>query len=540
MNPNKICFITCVNDEVMYQESLLYIENLKLPESFAIENVAIREAECITQAYNSAMCSSDAKYKVYLHQDVFIINKNFVLDIIDIFERNSNIGMIGVAGSAQIPTNGIWWESKQNYGKVYDSHSGKMELVSFLEVSGEYQNVQVIDGLILITQYDIPWREDIFTGWHFYDLSQSIEFLRSGYEVAVPKQAEPWCIHDSGVANVSNGFNCYRKQFLEEYSKDLLPLVSILIPAYNQPAYLEKALVSALAQDYYNCEIVICDDSTLKDVEILVKRYQSKYKHIKYYNNGGPLGGKGAVNIQKCFDICQGEYIGYLLHDDLYMPNKVSTMMNYLLANRNIKLVTSYRKLIDANDHVLPDFHVTRPLFDKNTKIKGRDIGRYMLTNIANVIGEMSTTLYRKADIVSNLLNFQGYQTRCLGDVALWLSLLEKGDLLYVREPLSCFRIHQEQNTNNHELQILGAIDWYKLIILAYQQQVYLDQENINQALKEWINRHKHLISNKQVPLYKKKELYSELESCYNEAINWLNKAEPLDKEELKRGTCSG
>lgn len=33
------------------------------------------------------MRESDDKYKVYLHQDTFIINKNFIYDIIDIFKK---------------------------------------------------------------------------------------------------------------------------------------------------------------------------------------------------------------------------------------------------------------------------------------------------------------------------------------------------------------------------------------------------------------------------------------------------------------------
>ena len=225
MNPHKICFIMCVNDEVMYRESFLYIHNLIVPDKFDLECITITEAECITKAYNSAMQSSDAKYKVYLHQDVFIINKNFICDIVALFNKHPSVGMVGIAGCAQIPTNGVWWESKQNYGKVYDSHTGRMQLLAFQEVIEEYQCVQSIDGLMMITQYDVPWRDDIFDGWHFYDLSQSIEFIRAGYEIGIPRQDEPWCVHDSGIAKTSNGYEIYRRVFLEEYFRDAFLLV---------------------------------------------------------------------------------------------------------------------------------------------------------------------------------------------------------------------------------------------------------------------------------------------------------------------------
>ena len=78
--------------------------------------------------------------------------------------------------------------------------------------------MEAIDGLLRATQYDVPWREDLFDKWDFYDISQSQEFLRAGYKVVVPKQKRPWCIHDDDFFNLKNFYNA-RKVFLEEYKK---------------------------------------------------------------------------------------------------------------------------------------------------------------------------------------------------------------------------------------------------------------------------------------------------------------------------------
>ncbi|SDF44242.1 glycosyltransferase [Sporomusa acidovorans] len=519
MNANKICFITCVNDDDIFQKCLSYIKDLEVPVGYVIETISIKDVSSMPSGFNRAMRNSDAKYKVYLHQDVFIINKSFIPDMLKIFD-NPRIGMIGVVGSKKIPTNGIWWESGCNYGKVYESHTGIMKLLSFKEVEQGYEEVLGIDGLIMITQYDIAWREDIFTGWHFYDLSQSMEFVRAGYKVVIPSQSEAWCVHDCGIVNVT-GYQKFRHIFLKEYAKDLFPLVSVLIPAYNQTNYLEKALLSALNQDYYNCEIVICDDSTTEDVRILVEQYLTKHDHIRYFNNGGPLGGRGTVNLQKCFDLCNGEYVSYLLHDDLYMPNKISVMMGYLINDVNVILVTSYRKLINGTDNFLPDLLVTRPLYNVTTRVAGSVIGRYILKNIANVIGEMSTTLFRKADVTGKLLDFCGYQLSCLGDVGLWLKLLAKGDLIYIRNPLSCFRIHSGQNTYTTALELSGAIDWYKLINLTYKEQLYLSDEDYKAAINGWVRCHRRLMTKDTVSL-EEKNLQAELVSLYNDAIEKL------------------
>lgn len=216
MNANKICFITCVNDDDLYQRCLFHINKLAVPAGYAAETLPIREAVSMAGGYNLALRHTDAKYKVYLHQDVFVINAFFIQDILNIF-NNSEVGMIGVAGSAQIPDNGIWWESAHTFGKVYESHTGVMGLLSFQDVTRDFAEVQCIDGLMMITQYDLPWREDIFTGWHFYDSAHSMEFIQAGYKVVVPRQCEPWCVHDCGVANISNGYEEFRKVFLNEY-----------------------------------------------------------------------------------------------------------------------------------------------------------------------------------------------------------------------------------------------------------------------------------------------------------------------------------
>ena len=156
MNNKKVCFITCVNDMEMYNECVKYLSYLEVPGDYQVDNIYIEDAVSMTQGYNEAMKASDAKYKVYLHQDVFIINKNFIYDIINIFNKNENIGLIGVAGARVLPTNGVWWESGNKCGKVYDSHTGKMELLDLGDIREDYESVQGIDGLIMITQYDVP------------------------------------------------------------------------------------------------------------------------------------------------------------------------------------------------------------------------------------------------------------------------------------------------------------------------------------------------------------------------------------------------
>ena len=150
MNDKKFCFIYCVNDQLQLQRSLDTLKLLKVPAGYQIEHIFIDDASSMTSGYNNAMKKTDTKYKVYLHQDVFILNHNFLMDILSLFGKFPIVGMLGVVGTKSLPENGVWWEGKEKYGKVLESSPGKMRLLSFSEVSRDYESVKAIDGLMIV------------------------------------------------------------------------------------------------------------------------------------------------------------------------------------------------------------------------------------------------------------------------------------------------------------------------------------------------------------------------------------------------------
>lgn len=215
MNTKKFCFIICVNHEGYKKECLYYINRLHVPEGYEVDMLTISDAVSMTSGYNAAMQESDAKYKIYLHQDVFIVNRNFLTELLEVFEDKS-IGLIGMVGAPQLPEHAVMWYGER-VGRIYTSNVVKAGM-SVMGGTGICE-VEAVDGLLMATQYVVPWREDLFTGWDFYDVSQSFEFRRKGYRVVVPAMEEPWCIHDDGFLNLSNYYN-ERKKFLSEYGAE--------------------------------------------------------------------------------------------------------------------------------------------------------------------------------------------------------------------------------------------------------------------------------------------------------------------------------
>lgn len=211
----KICFIICVNNSLYYDECVWYINNLHVPSGYGIDIICITEAESMAEGYNAAMKDSNAKYKVYLHQDVFIYNRHFIDDILKIFQMDNQIGVIGVIGGINLPQNAvIWnaWNLGMTYGCDYVSASC---IKGFQSEESKWTEAEAIDGMLMVTQYDIEWREDLMLGWDFYDISQSLEFRRQGYKTVVAYQKEPWCMHDCGNSKLIH-YDEMRKKILSE------------------------------------------------------------------------------------------------------------------------------------------------------------------------------------------------------------------------------------------------------------------------------------------------------------------------------------
>ena len=226
MNDKKVAFITCVNSDYWYSECLLYLKHLNLPAGFGAEFIDIRGAKSMAAGYNEGMRRTNAKYKIYLHQDTLVVNKNLVADLLKIF-RDETIGVVGMIGCMSLPKTGVWWDGLRIYGRVL--HACEPESVTDShcdEPTGDYQIVEAVDGFFIATQYDLTWRDDLFDGWHLYDTSQCKEMQRAGYKAVVPNQTQDfWCIHCPKEKPLDPKYRKYQKIFLREYGAELNPEV---------------------------------------------------------------------------------------------------------------------------------------------------------------------------------------------------------------------------------------------------------------------------------------------------------------------------
>lgn len=260
-----------------------------------------------------------------------------------------------------------------------------------------------------------------------------------------------------------------------------LPLVSILIPTHNRPDYAELALKSALAQTYPNIEIIVNDNSDDALTQERFAPYLARHPHIHYAR----VPGCGVMdNFQYCYDRSSGDYVNYLMDDDLFHPEKIQKMMSFMLAKPGIGLVTSFRQLIDGNGAEIPPIPGTERKFDVDTLIEGRSLGTHILSSGLNTIGEPTTVLFRKSDVGDVFGRFLGKQYTTLSDVATWLAVLAHKDCVYLPEALSYFRIHGGQDQRSNGIKIKANVEWLELFCDAHQHNKFLpDQPTAHELL---------------------------------------------------------
>jgi len=150
-----------------------------------------------------------------MHQDVFIRNERFLYDILNIFQKDEKVGMIGMMGGTMMPKTGVAYRA-WNVGLV-DCREPDMSyyLLGRKQIEQDIE-VEAVDGLLMATQYDLPWREDLCKHFDFYDVTQSFEMRKAGYKVLVPYQETPWVIHDSSFAKLTH-YDDARMLCLKEY-----------------------------------------------------------------------------------------------------------------------------------------------------------------------------------------------------------------------------------------------------------------------------------------------------------------------------------
>lgn len=110
------------------------------------------------------------------------------------------------------------------------------------------------------------------------------------------------------------------------------PLVSVVMPSFNQAKFIEASIKSVLEQDYPNIELIIVDGASSDGTLDIIRSLEAESGPVKLRwiseSDNGPA---NAVN--KAIAMAKGTYIGWLNSDDLYTHSAVSRAITAFEAN---------------------------------------------------------------------------------------------------------------------------------------------------------------------------------------------------------------
>ena len=122
-------------------------------------------------------------------------------------------------------------------------------------------------------------------------------------------------------------------------NKMIKDLVTVVIPTYNDAAYLKKAIDGILKQTYKKFELLIVNDGSTDNTEKILSEYEKKDKRIKVFNKEN--GGTGSA-LNYGFSKANGEFGTWVSSDDSKEETYLEDLVNFLIKNRDIEFVCSH------------------------------------------------------------------------------------------------------------------------------------------------------------------------------------------------------
>jgi glycosyltransferase involved in cell wall biosynthesis len=214
-----------------------------------------------------------------------------------------------------------------------------------------------------------------------------------------------------------------------------LPVISVVIPAYNGGALLRAAVDSALAQDYpVPTEIVVVDDGSTERIEPFLDGVPDEVRVVRQANAGTAAARNRGIRESR------GEYVAFLDQDDLWDANKLSWQVPKF-SDDSIALVHAGARFMNTAGEV--------------TSIVTADPSLDAHALLADCRLAVQTAVVRR----SVLDELGGFDESLSGadDWDLWIRIVAQHRIAAVPETLATIRVHPGNQSRNAELMYDSA-----------------------------------------------------------------------------------
>lgn len=133
-------------------------------------------------------------------------------------------------------------------------------------------------------------------------------------------------------------------------------VVSIIIPCYNNEAFLKESIASALNQTYKHVEVIVVDDGSTDRSLDIIRSFGDKIRWETQTNQGAPIARNQGI------ELATGEYIKFLDADDILFPDCIERQLSQALQIpvRKKAVVYGDTERINRQGRHLPS-HILRP-----------------------------------------------------------------------------------------------------------------------------------------------------------------------------------
>lgn len=215
------------------------------------------------------------------------------------------------------------------------------------------------------------------------------------------------------------------------------PLVSFVMPNYNEGSFIRDALDSILQQTYKNFECIIVDDGSSDNSPGIIKEYAARDPRIKFFQNEKNM--RICRTLNRGISLAKGKYIARMDSDDVCMPNRLEVQVAFMEdpKNAHVGVVGSHCFVIDENGDTVGK--KTFPIDDKDIR------GQIWYQNPL----QHSTTLIRK-QAINECGNYDDSFVYA-EDLELWVKIGQKYELRNIEEKLMKYRIHGANDIFKHQ-----------------------------------------------------------------------------------------
>ncbi len=211
-------------------------------------------------------------------------------------------------------------------------------------------------------------------------------------------------------------------------------LVSIITPSYNTSNFIGQTIQSVLNQTYNNWEMIIIDDCSTDNTDMVVKKYLND-KRIFFFVNEKNQG--AAISRNKALKMAKGRWIAFLDSDDLWDKQKLERQIQFMESHNYYFSYTNYCE-IDENNEILNPL-ITGPRF-----INKRRMFQYCWPGCL-------TVMYDSKKV--GLIQIKNLKKN--NDYALWLKISQHVNCYLLDSTLASYRKRTGSISNHSKLKLI-------------------------------------------------------------------------------------